>query len=99
MVFAVWAIRNSANPDGVADALADSAAYGLSRIEEIVRSEGPRLGLEPHVVRDYLTRCVRYELGDREREAIRLYLRLATELGLVEAPRDLPYLSVQPLPV
>ena len=99
MVFAVWGIKNSANPDGVAEALADSAAYGLSRIEEIVRSESPRLGLEPNSVREYLTRYVRYELGDREREAMRLYLRLATELGLVEAPRDPPYLSVQTLPV
>ena len=51
MVFAVWGIKDSADSDGVAEALADSAAYGLSRIEGIVRAESPRLGLDPHAVR------------------------------------------------
>ena len=99
MVFAVWGMKNSAASDGVAEALADSASYGLSRIEEIVRAESPRLGLDPHAVREYLTRYVHYELGGPEREAMRLYLRLASELGLVEAPRDLRFLPVQALSV
>ncbi len=94
MVFAVWGMKNLANSDGLAAALAESAAYGMGRIEEIVRAESPRLGLEPEAVREYLTRYVRYELGDREREAMCLYLRLASELGLVETSRGLRFLSV-----
>ncbi len=89
MVFAVWGVKNLANPEGLADALADSAHYGRGRIEEIVRGESPRLGFAPHVVREYLTRYVRYDIGDREREAMRVYLRLASELGLTEAARDI----------
>lgn len=99
MVFAVWGMKNSASPEGLAEALADSAAHGMRRIDEIVRDESPRLGLEPSVVRTYLTRYIRYELGDREREAMRLYLRLASELGLVEAPGELPFLPVPTLSV
>lgn len=92
MVFAVWGVKNLASPDGLAEALAESAAYGVGRIEEIVRAESPRLGFEPRIVREYLTRYVRYELRDSERAAMRLYLRLASELGLAEAPSDVRFL-------
>lgn len=89
MVFAVWAVKNLADPDGLVEALTESAGYGLGRIEEIVGVEGPRLGLPAEAMRDYLTRYVRYKVGDREHDAIRVYLRLACELGLVEASREM----------
>lgn len=89
MVFAVWAVKNLADPDGLVEALAESADYGSSRIEEIVDVESPRLGFPAEAMRDYLTQYVRYEIGDREHEAIRVFLRLACELGLVEASREM----------
>ena len=92
MAFAVWGVKNIADSDGVCETLADSAEYGRSRIPEIVAAESGRLGLAPEAVRDYLTRNVRYDLGEREREAMRTYLRLAAELGLAETPRDLRFL-------
>ena len=92
MVFAVWAVKNLADPDGLVETLGESAEYGLDRIEEIVGEESPRLGFPAGEVREYLTRYVRYEIGEREREAIRMYLRLACELGLVEAPREMRFL-------
>lgn len=93
MVFAVWAVKNLADPEGLAEALAGSAAYGRSRIDEIVDHESARLGFVPEVVRVYLTRNVRYDLGDREREATSLFLRLAAELGLADALMDVRFLS------
>ena len=93
MVFAVWAVKNLADPEGLAEALAGSAAYGRSRIEEIVDRESARLGFVPDVVRGYLTRNVSYDLGDREREATGLFLRLAAELGLADALMDVRFLS------
>lgn len=93
MVFAVWAVKNLADPEGLSEALAGSAAYGLSRIDEIVDHESVRLGFVPDVVRGYLTRNVSYDLGDREREATSLFLRLAAELGLADALVDVCFLS------
>ncbi len=92
MVFAVWAVKNLADPGGLVAALAESADYGRGRIEEVVGMESPRLDMPPEAVREYLTQCIRYEIGDREHEAIRVYLRLACELGLVEASRELRFL-------
>ena len=93
MVFAVWGMKNLASADGLPEALAESAAYGRNRIDDIIAAESLRLDLEPGAVREYLTRRVRYELGGRERQAMRLYLRLASELGLVEAPPDVRFLE------
>lgn len=92
MVFAVWAVKSLADPEGLGETLAESAEYGLNRIEEIVTEEGARLGFPEGTVREYLTRQVRYEIGPREREAMQLYLRLACDLGLVEAPGELRFL-------
>ena len=92
MVFAVWAVKNLADASGLAEALSESAAYGARRIEEIARVEGARLGFETDLVSEYLTRHVRYELGARESKALNLYLRLAAELGLTEAPREIRFL-------
>ena len=92
MVFAVWAVKKLADTDGLAETLAESAEHGLCRIEEIVAAESARLSFPPDLVREYLTRRVRYKIGLRGREAIRTYLRLACELGLAEAPRETRFL-------
>ena len=92
MVFAVWGVKNLAESEGLYEAFSESAAYGLARIDEIARDQAPSLGLEPTEVKEYLTRHVRYRLGDREREAMNLFLRLASELGLTGAPRRVRFL-------
>jgi predicted solute-binding protein len=92
MVFAVWAAKPIDDPAAVVAALAGSAAYGRSRIEDIVAAESDRLGFEADLVREYLTRYVRYELGAAEREAIDTYLRLAASQGLVEPAVGIRYL-------
>lgn len=93
MVFAVWGAKNLAETDGLCEALWESADYGLSRIEEIVDCESARLGLDASDVRRYLTANVRYSLGEREREALDLYLRLAADLGLTEASGRIRYIE------
>ncbi len=97
MVFAVWGVRAAARTEGLAQALAESAAYGRARIHEIVRAESARLGFAPAVVREYLTRLVRFEIGPREIEGLRLYLRLASELGLAAPSPGPRFLAEQSL--
>lgn len=95
MVFAVWGVKNLVDSAGLAEILARSAAYGADHIDEIVVTESQRLGFEPAVVREYLTRYVQYDFGQPEREAMERFLRLAAELGLTEA---LPAINFLPEP-
>lgn len=92
MVFAVWAVKNLVDPEGLAKAFTESLGHGMERIEEIASAEAPRLGFPVDTVREYLTRSLRYRVGEREREAMEMYLRLAYELGLVEAACEMRFL-------
>lgn len=97
MVFGVWGVKKLADADGLQEALLASASFGLSRLDEIVDGESRRLGFDPKIVRRYLTQQVHYMLGEHEREAMRLYLRLAAELGLAEAVYQVPFLAAPAL--
>ncbi len=90
MVFAVWAGRDL--DPSVTQVFADSAVYGQGRTDEIVANETSNRDLPADLVREYVTRYIRYGLGEREREAMQLYLRSAAELGLVE-PTELEFLE------
>lgn len=80
MVFAVWAGRGGCLDAEAARAFQDSCAWGLARIEEIVRAEaGPR-GFTPELVRHYLTRNLVCELGAEEYRGLELFLSYAREL-------------------
>jgi chorismate dehydratase len=79
MVFAVWAARKGVMTPAVVEAFRGSCRYGLERMDQIVESESPRLGLAPELVRDYLTRHIVHELGPREYEGMDLFLRYACE--------------------
>ncbi len=93
MVFAVWAARLPAADDALAEALNASAAYGRARIDEIVRVESERLEFPPELVRTYLTERIRFDLGERECAAMRLYLHFAAELGLAAPRPEIPFLA------
>jgi len=95
MVFAVWAAKKSAAHDTLVETLNASAAYGEAHIDEIIRVESERLDFPPELVRTYLTKHIQFGLGEREREAMRLYLRLAAELGLVDPRPAIPFLAEQ----
>ncbi len=95
MVFAVWAAKKSAAHDSLVETLNDSASYGRKHIEEIISVKSERLDFPPEQVRAYLTKHIRFGLGERERDAMRLYLRLAAELGLVDPRPAIPFLAEQ----
>ncbi len=95
MVFAVWAagrLPNGLLGEDLVQALQGSAAFGIRQIDDVVAHESSRQGLPRAMVREYLTRNVRFGLGDAEREAMLLYLKLAADLGLADEPSELQYL-------
>lgn len=80
-VFAVWALRAGLeNAADIAAALRECKTCGLAVRAEIAAGER-----DPAFALDYLTRCIRYDIGSEERKAIALFAGLAEKHGLIEA--------------
>jgi chorismate dehydratase len=77
MVFAVWAGHKGTITPRIAEAFQASYRYGRDHMEEIVAAESAARGFKPGVVREYLTRYIVHELGDREYEGMQLFLDYA----------------------
>ena len=77
MVFAVWSGRAEIMQPRYASAFLDSCRLGVSRIEEIVRREGPARGFPESLVRKYLTEHIVFELGERDHAGLDLFLQTA----------------------
>jgi len=63
----------------------ESLRYGLAHMEEIVAAEAPARQFSPDVVRRYLTHHIVFELGEKDYEGMRLYIKHALRL---ERDRD-----------
>ena len=90
MVFAVWAARAEVPVQDPAPFVA-SLRFGMTHIEDIVRQEHPKLGISEALAREYLTRNIVFELGDREYKGLATFLQYASELG---SPAELKRVSV-----
>ena len=80
MVFAVWAARDEV-PRQYPRPFLDSLRFGLEHMDDIVREWQAKLGLPETLVREYLTRNIVFELGDREYAGLTTFLQYASELG------------------
>jgi chorismate dehydratase len=80
MVFAVWAARAEVPVQDPRPFVA-SLGFGMAHIEDIVRQEHPKLGISEALAREYLTRNIVFELGDREYKGLATFLQYASELG------------------
>jgi chorismate dehydratase len=81
-VFAVWACRCT-HPSRRQLARIVRTAFELGResLDTIAGRCARGLGLEEAFMRHYLTRCIRHELGEREREGMMLFRRLLLGAG------------------
>ncbi len=86
MVFAVWAGRKDAIVEPYGAALAASCAYGLEHMDDIVCEEAASRGFPQPLVREYLTRNIRFELAEPHRTAIQTYLKHAAALERTVVP-------------
>jgi predicted solute-binding protein len=55
--------------------------FGLEHLEDIVREWHKKLRLPEALVREYLTRNIVFELGEREYAGLQTFLQYASELG------------------
>ncbi|HQY88901.1 MAG TPA: menaquinone biosynthesis protein, partial [Tepidisphaeraceae bacterium] len=90
-VFAVWCARS---PDIEAMALLEaSKRTGLAQIEQILTKFAEPRGWPRELARRYLTEFLKFDIGPRQLEAIRLFHRYAHEEGAIDAPRELKVLG------
>ncbi|MEM9352474.1 MAG: menaquinone biosynthesis protein [Planctomycetota bacterium] len=82
-VFAVWAARSGVAPERLLAGFSCARDLGVARVERIAREQAERMGLEPELVLEYLTKNLHFTLGPRERQGLELYFRRAAELGLM----------------
>jgi chorismate dehydratase len=90
-VFAVWAARRDAVPEGLATMLSATRDAGVAAAESIARREAVILGLEPTFAIEYLTHHLHFTLGPAERSGLRLFARLAQEAGLATGGNELVF--------
>lgn len=82
-VFAVWAFRQG-DPREAEFAGITHAAYraAAGAMPDIIARFAAQLGRPPEFIRDYLTRCIRHRLGERERQGMELFGRLLRDPAL-----------------
>ena len=80
-VFAVWAGLEMI-PELIS-VLQDTKSQSMKMIPEIVRDESEKLGLSEAVCEEYLTRIIRYDLGEREAQGLKTFEKKCKEHGLL----------------
>jgi chorismate dehydratase len=83
MVFAVWSGRSEIVREPYGQAFLDSVRYGLVHIDEIAREQPAQRQVSEELAREYLTRHIVFELGERDYEGMRMYLDHALRLDRV----------------
>ena len=90
MVFALWAGRPAQvqrwNPDALAQDFSASLDAGMAALDEIVAAESAARGLDPSLVREYLTRHIVFRIGRLERDGLDAFNRLSAMLRSETVP-------------
>lgn len=87
-VFAVWLVREGVTGTArLARTLRGWKKENVARMEIVIGRHG---GGDPDFARDYLTKCIRYDLGAAEKRAIGEYGRLLFKHGLIDHSPEKP---------
>ena len=88
-VFAVWAHRaDHADPADLAAVAHAAKAAGLAAVDDLAAVQARRTGLSEPRLREYLASVIHYDLGDRERQAMRLFRERLAERNLLAPGRE-----------
>ncbi len=87
-VFAAWAARPGMATPAVCEILQASLRLGATRIDEIASEYRWNGRKNPELCRDYLSRHIRFDLGEQELLALRQFLALAEKHGLIDSAPD-----------
>ena len=85
-VFAAWMGPSERITAFADETLRRAKQEGLAHVDEIVRQYAVPRGWPADTARDYLTRYLQFDIGERELEAIRTFHRFAAEEGIISSP-------------
>jgi len=83
-VFACWAARPGVVNRDLYKRLHDSRRLGKANVERIAEEYTWNGRSYPRVAQEYLTRNIVFRLGSSEIEAMKLFLRVAAEIGVID---------------
>jgi predicted solute-binding protein len=83
MVFAVWAARAELGAQDPAPFSA-SLRFGMQHVDDIAHQEHSKIGISEVLAREYLTRNIIFDLGEREYAGLTTFLQYASELSRPE---------------
>ena len=83
---AAWMVREGVEVGDLADRLERAKRDGLANVSEIITRHAVPRGWPAGVALQYLTIYMRYDIGPRQLEAIRLFHHKAAEQGIVPSP-------------
>ena len=88
-VFALWVGSEAAQVSHFREDFEKSRDYGLAHVDEIAAEYAPRLNMHPEGVKAYLTRNIDYSLDEENRNGLRLFYKLAREVGIIPTEREM----------
>ncbi len=89
-LFAAWVARAGVKLGDLPDRLAAAKVAGLADVDGLVRRFAVPRGWPAGLARQYLTEYLKYDVGPRQLEAVRLFHALAFKHGMLAVPpRDL----------
>jgi chorismate dehydratase len=90
-VFALWVGYEDARLSRYHKDFEDSRDYGLAHVDEIAAEYAPKMGMKPAGVKAYLTQNIDYSLDEDNRKGLRLFFKLAREVGIIPVEKDLSF--------
>jgi len=91
-VFAVMVVDPGAKADGLAARIREAQERGLEAASTIARSYNS--GVDAARAEHYLRHVIRYDLGERERQGLALFHRLAQAKGLLAQVKELEFHAI-----
>lgn len=85
MVFALWSgpppiVQQALAQYGLEKLFTDSCRFGLAHLDRIIEEESERRGFPEHLIHQYLTRNIVFQLDTKDYEGMRRFLALASSL-------------------
>ena len=95
-VFAIWTARPNVELGDLPAKLEAAKQRGLAGAEDLVKRYAVPRGWPADVALAYVTRYLKYDIGERQLEAIRRFHAYADELGLLARYREPPSIAPEP---
>jgi chorismate dehydratase len=88
-VFAFWAGHEDKNLSKCRKDFEASREFGLAHVDDIAAEYALKLNMEPADVRVYLTENIDYSLDEENCKGLRLFFKLAREVGIIPVEKEM----------